>query len=146
MALEVALRRLAISAVQSDVVVQADLRAFLGFPPCGGAGRLAGVDSHVARYLIRVPVDLELSLPGRAMAPVPLLPNLRVAMWMLLSGAAHKVGWFALDATHTPLKLLVFHRFPYDAIPPDAASAPTSASRCGCCSRERLTRLILEFA
>ncbi|CAM9243508.1 unnamed protein product [Ectocarpus sp. 13 AM-2016] len=91
-ALEVALRRLAISAVQSDVVVQADLRAFLGFPPCEGAGRLAGVDSHVARYLIRVPVDLELSLPARAMAPVPLLPNLRVAMWMLLSGAAHKAS------------------------------------------------------
>ncbi|CAM9160813.1 unnamed protein product [Ectocarpus sp. 12 AP-2014] len=91
-ALEVALRRLAISAVQSDVVVQADVRAFLGFPPCEGAGRLAGVDSHVARYLIRVPVDLELSLPARAMAPVPLLPNLRVAMWMLLSGAAHKAS------------------------------------------------------
>ena len=54
----------------------------------------------MARHLVRVPVDLELSLPARAVAPVPLLANLRVAMWMLLSGAAHKVGWFALDTTH----------------------------------------------
>lgn len=103
MALEVALRRLTINAVQSDASVQAHLRAFLGFPPlrrapsggAGAAGRLAGVDADVARHLARVPADLELALPGGSLgaaAPVPLLGNLRVAMWMLLSGAAHKVG------------------------------------------------------
>lgn len=103
MALEVALRRLTINAVESDTAVQAHLRAFLGFPPLkrapsggvGAAGRLAGVDAEVARHLARVPVDLELALPGGSvgLAPVPLLGNLRVVMWMLLSGAAHKVGF-----------------------------------------------------
>lgn len=101
MALEVALRRLTISAVQSGLpAVQADLRAFLGFPPvkmkafsgAGAGGRLAGVDAEVARHLVRVPLDLELSLPTRLLAPVPLLGNLRVAMWMLLSGVAHEVS------------------------------------------------------
>ena len=112
-ALEVALRRLTINAVQSDASVQAHLRAFLGFPPLkmalsGGAGaaaRLAGVAADVARHLARVPVDLELTLPGGSVgtAPVPLLGNLRVVMWILLSGAAHKVGGAAaaVEALHT---------------------------------------------
>lgn len=108
MALEVALRRLTINAIQSDAAVQAHLRAFLGFPPlkaggslsggggegAGAAGRLAGVDAEVARHLARVPADLELALSGGrgSVDPVPLLGNLRAAMWMVLSGAAHKVG------------------------------------------------------
>lgn len=109
MALEVALRRLAISAVQSEPAVQADLRAFLGFPPtkafstgAGVGGRLAGVDAEVARHLVRVPLDLELALPARVLAPLPLLGNLRVAMWMLLSGAAHKVSLPAGMVATTP--------------------------------------------
>lgn len=90
-ALEVALRRLAINAVRADSTVQADVRAFLGFPPCPGRGLLAGVDAEVARHLARVPPQLELSLPERGPRPVSLLNNLRVTMWMLLSGAAYKV-------------------------------------------------------
>lgn len=92
MALEVALRRLAINAVRADGAVQADLRAFLGFPPCNSPSRLAGVDSEVLRHLARVPPNVELALPPRGPPPISLLRNLRITMWMLLSGAAHKVG------------------------------------------------------
>ncbi|CAM9698483.1 unnamed protein product, partial [Ascophyllum nodosum] len=84
-ALEVALRRLTINAVRADAVVQADLRAFLGFPPCA-----AGVDAEVVRHLVRVPSDLELALSSRIISPPPLLSAFRVTLWMLFSGAAHK--------------------------------------------------------
>lgn len=92
MALEVALRRLAINAIRADAAVQADLRAFLGFPACSGSSWLSGLDAGVVRYLARVPSNLELVLPTLALAPIPVLSDLRVAMWMVLSGAAHKVG------------------------------------------------------
>lgn len=92
MALEVALRRLAINAIRADAAVQADLRAFLGFPACPGASWLSGLDAEVVRYLARVPQNLELALPALALAPIPVLSDLRVTMWMVLSGAAHKVG------------------------------------------------------
>lgn len=112
-ALEVALRRLAINAVRADSSVQADVRAFLGFPPCPGTGLLAGVDAEVARHLVRVPPQLELSLPERGPRPLSLLNNLRVTMWMLLSGAAHKVDGTQsprLTSTQRLLRLWVFAR------------------------------------
>lgn len=95
MALEVALRRLTINARRADAAVQADLRAFLGFPVCAGESWLAGLDAEIVRHLARVPWDLELTLPSRGLPLIPLLSNLRVTMWMLLSGAAHKVSAYS---------------------------------------------------
>lgn len=80
-----------INAVRGDSSVQADLRAFLGFPPCPGPGLLAGVDAEVRCHLARVPCNLELALKAASLRPLSVLGNLRVAMWMVLSGAAHKV-------------------------------------------------------
>lgn len=90
-ALEVALRRLTINAIRADAAVQADLRAFLGFPPCP-----TSFDADIVRHLARVPPNLELALPARGPSPIHLLSNLRLTMWMLLSGAAHKVGTIRL--------------------------------------------------
>lgn len=92
MALEVALRRLTINAIRADSCVQADVRAFLGFPPCPGTGLFAGVDAEVARHLARMPSELELALPEQGPRQLSLLISLRVTVWMLLSGAAHKVN------------------------------------------------------
>lgn len=103
MALEVALRRLAINAVRADSAVQADLRAFLGFPHCPGTGLLAGVDAEVGRYLARVPPHLELVLPALRLPPLSLLGDLRVCMWMLLSGAAQKVDGYPKHGAAVPL-------------------------------------------
>lgn len=91
-ALEVALRRLTINAVRADAAVQADLRAFLGFPSYPGRSWLSGLDAELVRHLVRVPSNLELVLSARALTPIPLFSNLRLTMWMLLSGAAHKVS------------------------------------------------------
>lgn len=92
MALEIALRRLVINAVRADSAVQADLRAFLGFPALSHCGLLAGVDAEILRHLARMPPDLELTLAAPGLHPLPLLSNLRIVMWMLLSGAAKKVN------------------------------------------------------
>lgn len=92
MALEVALRRLTINALRADATVQAELRAFLGFPACPGASWLAGVDAEIVRHLVRMPSNLEVALPSPGLAPIPLLSNFRVSIWMLLSGAANKAS------------------------------------------------------
>ncbi|CAM9229540.1 unnamed protein product [Discosporangium mesarthrocarpum] len=89
-ALEVMLRRLALNAVRADVEVQGEVRAFLGFPARGGMGQLTGTGTpgHLANF----PPHLELSLPPHGATPVSVVGDLRIAIWMLLSGAAKKAN------------------------------------------------------
>lgn len=92
MALEVALRRLVINAARADGAVQADLRAFLGFPACSYPGRSAGIDPEVLRHLARIPQGINHAFQATYLQPLSLLEDLRVVMWMVLSGAAQKVS------------------------------------------------------
>ncbi|CAM9381041.1 unnamed protein product [Choristocarpus tenellus] len=89
-ALEVTLRRLAINAVRADWEVQGEVRTFLGFPFRGGTGTVASPGSGVVGHHANVPPHLELVPQGPA--SVSVIEDLRVAVWMLLSGAAQKVN------------------------------------------------------